>query len=159
MRAAERLRDAWREHDEIVSAYLETYPDPVHQTVMDIVGNAQGRYAQAAKDVLRPALDAPTTTAAVAELYGLDARPATPALREAAEALRARHNALCRWLTAQGHDLDPLGELPDEDETSPGGMAAHASAQAAGHRVTPASWPDSLCGFGERLVKDESDRY
>src|SRR5262249_15564957 len=85
-------------------------------TVHDIVVDAQGRYLRAARAVLAPALTAPTTTAAMAELHRLHTRPETPAPRETAETARARYQALCRWLSGQGHDLGPLAELLDDDD-------------------------------------------
>jgi len=68
--------------------------------------------------VLAPALNAPTTGAAMAELATLDSRPNTAALRAAADTAHERMEALCRWLTTQGHDL---GAMARPAPPQPGG--------------------------------------
>ncbi len=104
--AAEQDRQAWREHGQITAtgghAAERRHPEQIAGTVLAIVGDAQGRYLAAARAVLAPALDAPTTTAAMAELAVLDRRPDTAARRAAADAAHERMEALCRWLTAHG---------------------------------------------------------
>ena len=72
---AERLQGAWRARGEVVAVYPATYPDPVRSTVMDIVGDSQGRYASAGRAVLRPALEAPTSAAGVRSCTGWATAP------------------------------------------------------------------------------------
>lgn len=122
--AASRQHEAWCTTGQIAPVYSAPSQHRDELTIAAIVDDALNRHLSAMQDLIRPATQASSNTAAWTALRRYATSQEGAAAHAAATELGHRAKALCRWLMEQGHDLGPRSAVLNEIDDKPRSNAA-----------------------------------